>query len=594
METLTALMIAKPELLSILYRDPGITAWNRVEARPRSTDFGRSLKAEVRDPLWLLTRQWQLGELEAEDAGSPIDARLLTRRLSIDRVVVGAGAAHVYTDDVPLEAMVERERVPFTHALRVQAGQYFLKLHTPALRAKYLPRYRTAFAFAQDREADFRGQVDGLNLYVATRRTAFDGEAALAAIADGSFAAAVPVDAADVAAVQGLADAFRGWIERQYSQPPGDTPEGWDNARMSYSFSASAPAGQGAQLTVSAMRYDEGRIDWYSFEAKPEAQETPVDDTTHVPPEPVADASSFIPVAATFKGMPSPRFWELEERQVNFGALNAQTTDQLLLAFAELGLLYGSDWFVVPYTLPVNTLCEVQGLVVTNVFGERTVIRAADEGEESWQRWSLFNLSNVGELGSYNRQFLLPSTVGAALESEPLERVQFVRDEVANMVWAVEEVIPDATGAGIDGHDAADKTGVIPTPIHDSPATIRYVLGTTVPENWIPFLPVQRTGSVQDIAFQRAAMPRLGTPPREVIKAKGVLLNEPALPWFVNEEEIPFAGTILTRSYQRARWYDGRTYVWIGRQRQTGRGVGSSGLRFDQIDPVQPAGGGTA
>jgi len=172
METLTALMIAKPELLSILYRDPGITAWNRVEARPRSTDFGRSLKAEVRDPLWLLTRQWQLGELEAEDAGSPIDARLLTRRLSIDRVVVGAGAAHVYTDDVPLEAMVERERVPFTHALRVQAGQYFLKLHTPALRAKYLPRYRTAFAFAQDREADFRGQVDGLNLYVATRRTA--------------------------------------------------------------------------------------------------------------------------------------------------------------------------------------------------------------------------------------------------------------------------------------------------------------------------------------------------------------------------------------------------------------------------------------
>ena len=162
------------------------------------------------------------------------------------------------------------------------------------------------------------------------------------------------------------------------------------------------------------------------------------------------------------------------------------------------------------------------------------------------------------------------------------------------MVWAVEEVIPDATGAGIDGHDAADKTGVIPTPIHDSPATIRYVLGTTVPENWIPFLPVQRTGSVQDIAFQRAAMPRLGTPPREVIKAKGVLLNEPALPWFVNEEEIPFAGTILTRSYQRARWYDGRTYVWIGRQRQTGRGVGSSGLRFDQIDPVQPAGGGTA
>jgi hypothetical protein len=233
----------------------------------------------------------------------------------------------------------------------------------------------------------------------------------------------------------------------------------------------------------------------------------------------------------------------------------------------------------------------VQGLVVTDVFGDRTLVRAADEGEESWQRWSLFNLSNLGELGSYNRQFLLPSVLGGALESEPLERVQFVRDETANMVWAVEEVIPDATGSGINGHDAADKTGVIPTPIHDSPAAIRYVLGTTVPENWIPFLPVQRPGSVQDIAFQRAAMPRLGVPPRDVIRAKGVLLNEPTLPWFLNEEEIPFAGTIVTRSYQRARWYDGRTYVWIGRRCETGRGVGSSGLRFDQIDPVQPAGG---
>ena len=57
--------------------------------------------------------------------------------------------------------------------------------------------------------------------------------------------------------------------------------------------------------------------------------------------------------------MPNPRFWEMEERQVNFGALDAQTTDQLLLVFAELGLVYGNDWFVVPYEVPVNTLCEV-------------------------------------------------------------------------------------------------------------------------------------------------------------------------------------------------------------------------------------------
>jgi hypothetical protein len=593
MEQLTALMTARPDLLLEIFREPAVTAYNRLEARPRAHDFTRSLRAEVRDPLWMLTRQWQMGELEGEDAASPIDARLLTRRLSVDRVALGGGTAHVYDDTVPLEAMVEREAVPFTHALRVQAAQYFLRLHTQALRARYLPRYRTAFPLPQHAEDGFRGEVDGLNLYLATRRLAFDGQAALAAIADGSFAARVPVDPGDLGDVQGFADAFAGWLPRQYTQPAPGEPPVWDTGKLSYSLSAAAPAEDGRQLALVAERYHEGRLDWYSFELDPRGRPAAVDDPRHVPPAPVREAISFLPAAATFKGVPNARFWEMEERQVNFGNLNAQTTDHLLLVFAEMGLVYGNDWFVIPYRLPVNTLCEVLGLVITDVFGERTLVRAADEGPENdWQRWSLFNLSNRGELGSYNRQFFLPAALGDALESDPLERVQFVRDEMANLVWAVEEVVPDGTGRGINGFDAADRTGVLPDPIAGSPAAIRYLLGTTVPENWIPFLPVQRQGSVQDIAFQRAAMPRMGTPPRDVVRAKGVLLNEPALPWFVNEEEIPFAGTIVTRSYQRTRWYGGRTLVWIGRRRETGRGVGSSGLRFDQIEPVEPAGGG--
>ena len=152
MEQLTNLMIARPALLLDGYREPAMTAYNRLEARPRAHDFTRSLRAEVRDAIWMLTRQWQLGELEAEDAGSPIDARLLTRKLTVDRVTLGSGgSAQSYDDTIPLETIVERERVPFSHALRVQAGQYFLRLHPPALRSKYLPRYRTKFQFAQQR-----------------------------------------------------------------------------------------------------------------------------------------------------------------------------------------------------------------------------------------------------------------------------------------------------------------------------------------------------------------------------------------------------------------------------------------------------------
>ena len=75
-----------------------------------------------------------------------------------------------------------------------------------------------------------------------------------------------------------------------------------------------------------------------------------------------------------------------------------------------------------------------------------------------------------------------------------------------------------------------------------------------------------------------------------MIKAKGVLLSEHPLPWFVNEEEIPFAGTIVTPQLpaQRAGTTAGPT-CGSAATRETGRGVGSSNLRFDQIDPLQPS-----
>lgn len=108
-----------------------------------------------------------------------------------------------------------------------------------------------------------------------------------------------------------------------------------------------------------------------------------------------------------------------------------------------------------------------------------------------------------------------------------------------------------------------------------------------MPENWIPFLPVHKPCSVQDIQFKRAAMPKLGVPPREVIKAKGVILNEVPPPYCLSEEEVLSAGSIVKRSWQSTRWFDGRSFVWIGRYRQTGRGQGASNLRFDQIEPIK-------
>ena len=42
-------------------------------------------------------------------------------------------------------------------------------------------------------------------------------------------------------------------------------------------------------------------------------------------------------------------------------------------------------------------------------------------------------------------------------------------------------------------------------------------------------------------------------------------------PYFLHEEEVPRAGVVVTRSFQRARWFDGKVYTWIGRRKAIGR-----------------------
>ena len=41
---------------------PTVSRWNRLEPYGRTLDLEGGLRAEVHDPLWMLGRQWQLGE----------------------------------------------------------------------------------------------------------------------------------------------------------------------------------------------------------------------------------------------------------------------------------------------------------------------------------------------------------------------------------------------------------------------------------------------------------------------------------------------------------------------------------------------------
>src|SRR5947208_8380617 len=98
------------EVKSFVLLDP--PSWTRLEPQSRSGDPRPGIEARVHDPLWFLCRQWQLGEFEGEDAGSPLTVRVVTRTAAVDRWAAGDGDEVRVLDRTAqdlLEPLVERE-----------------------------------------------------------------------------------------------------------------------------------------------------------------------------------------------------------------------------------------------------------------------------------------------------------------------------------------------------------------------------------------------------------------------------------------------------------------------------------------------------
>jgi hypothetical protein len=66
-----------------------ITSWIRLQPLSRNAEMKSSLQARIYDPLWLLARQWQLGEFQGEDNGSPIMARWRADAAKLSRYFSG-------------------------------------------------------------------------------------------------------------------------------------------------------------------------------------------------------------------------------------------------------------------------------------------------------------------------------------------------------------------------------------------------------------------------------------------------------------------------------------------------------------------------
>src|SRR5262249_59325265 len=107
------------------------------------------------------------------------------------------------------------------------------------------------------------------------------------------------------------------------------------------------------------------------------------------------------------------------------------------------GLFSRNTCFFFLFRFPAATLARVEGLVVTNNFGERFWMVAAGTGiDDNWHRGGMFQMSAENNpKAAADSSLLLPPATAYTLDGEPLEEIELARDEVANMVWAIERTI---------------------------------------------------------------------------------------------------------------------------------------------------------
>jgi hypothetical protein len=544
------------------------TTWHRLEPRVRGLDPASGLRAAVHDPLWLLGRQWQVGELLGEDAASPTAVRVETVEHPLSRWRPAAGEpADLDPKAIPLEALVEREPpLPPTLRLRLDAWTRLVDLLVAAglddristlAAAHRLPAPRVAADPAEERLRLFAGADAG------------DGLAAAESLATDP--AGLPAD---------LVATFVAWARAQTTVGAGAS---WVTDRLEYRFTVGAATDAG-ELVLAAPEYRGGRLEWYDLDVDTDAAHTlntPAEDgdvrTTHL-----------LPMRVSFSGMPAVRFWEFEDAAVDLGAVSAAAEDLGRLLAVEFATVFGNDWWSVPVPASFGGLVGVRSLVVRDSFGENVLVEPTETASQVPAPWRMFRLTDAGlgaGSGPAPAVLLLPPVVAGPLDGDPVEELLLLRDEMANLAWAVERVVEGADGRPRNRSiEYGSRLTAAAPPELASPADLVYVLQTTVPEHWIPLVPVIDPGGSGAVVLQRGSLLTQDGTARP-ITAQGVLLEPDVSPWFFHEEEVPRAGLRVRRVPSVARWLDGKTYAWLSRLVGPGRGEGSSGLQFDIAVP---------
>ena len=584
-----------------------IATWYRVEPYSRTTDLDVGLAAEIADPLFLLMRQWQLGELTGEDGGTPIAVdvsaswSMLTRYRPEGTSSDPVGPAQTLTGrSWPLEALVEAEGVirpsgdlrgtPWTVAVRAgrSLGEQLQDSGFTALAAVLAVHPETTFEAAP--VADTVEGVSEARYRALLARRVIDGARVLNLLTGPGLPADV-LAGVDTAA---LAPVLAGWQQAVAAEfglaGANRVSPAWVTDRLEYAFSVAAPPlpGDTVEPVLVAPEYDGTGLSWSSLDIAPSrtlGAAADVDLILDGEPVRATRVRTLLPSRLTFAGMPADRFWEMEDAAVAIGRVGAGPTDlarMLALDFAEV---YGVDWYLAPVEVPVGCVARIDWVVVRDTFGVATLVGTSvtQAGDGVGRQFQPSLAAERGAPappdGDVALLVVLPSAL-STITADPREDLALQRDEAANLVWSIERRVMGPSGRGVDRPWLAEAFD-LPAEISADPHAFVWRLATPVAPTWTPMIAM--LDSARPRMLRKARL--LDTATTDLRAATSQLLADLG---DLHEEEVGGAGLRLRITEQLARWHDGRTVVWRGRERRAASGEVTSGLQFDAATPAAP------
>jgi hypothetical protein len=304
----------------------------RIDPHPRKSDFAAGFAARIHDPLWFLTRQWQMGEFQGENAATPVrvDYSLVTTPIMASPVAPAADPTRI-----PAESIIEDHPDSWwTTGRRLRIGARIADGYTIGHTDRFTPP--PPYHHLIDRP-------DGLAIW--RRRAALQ-------IPDAEF------DALGV---------------------PRTRESAWKSDELVYATQFPTGDPESDSATLSVVRHRGGDVDWVTADAS----------SAYFAGDRVDREGR--PSPLHYPGAPVSRWWEFEDAAVDIGGYPPDSAHPVTALLIELICTHGDDWFVFPIDVPVGHVATLPdaSITVTDSFGDRTAVTAPVDD------WSMFTTTGA-------------------------------------------------------------------------------------------------------------------------------------------------------------------------------------------------------